>query len=59
MTSTPSEQHGPGEERLDELEEEIQEVRERLRKEQHEGERHFIDDGPTEHNVDDNIAPPG
>jgi ribosomal protein S15P/S13E len=49
-----------GEEQLAHLDEEIQEARQHLKEQTHEGERALIDEGTEDtKDVDDNIAPPG
>jgi hypothetical protein len=49
-----------GEEQLEHLDEEIQQARQHLKEQTHEGERAFVDEGTEDtEDVDDNIAPPG
>jgi hypothetical protein len=45
---------------LEHLDEEMQEARQHLKEQTHEGERSFVDDGTEDRkDVDDNIVPPG
>jgi len=44
---------------LDALDEKIESLRSRLRHERHEDERHFMETGDTDRDIDNTIVPPG
>jgi hypothetical protein len=49
-----------GEEQLEHLDEEIQQARQHLKEQTHEGEPAFVDEGTEDtEDTDNNIAPPG
>ncbi|MDQ1395119.1 MAG: hypothetical protein QOG64_378 [Acidimicrobiaceae bacterium] len=57
--SDPHKQIEDDKQQLDELEQDIQEVRSHTPEAQEKNEPHFVDDGSRSEDVDDTIVPPG